>query len=170
MPKRLLARHRTLDCARFLPLLVAVQSLLSLQSFDAKLFPAAMICPLPPHVVSGADLGTRFIFCDKKKITARGGGPGRFPRLFVAADIVWGYWARVGSFSDRFRVFFMHKSPPSSPIRPPPAFPRSHTPARYREPKFTKNPAKLPNHVICTLAPPESCQSSSVGTARLLLG
>ena len=41
----------------------------------------------------------------KKGIPAGGGGSRRFPWLFAAADIVLGCWARVRSFSDRFRVF-----------------------------------------------------------------
>ena len=103
---------------------------------------------------SGQDLLLILVFCDKKLIPAGGGGPGRFPRLFVAADIVWGCWARVGSFSDRFRVFFMHKSPPPRlSVLPPPSRPRP--PARQphcSNGKCSETPGKLPNHDIFALA------------------
>ena len=40
------------------------------------------------YVASGADLGTRLRFRDKKRFPASGGGSRRFPRLFGVADIV----------------------------------------------------------------------------------
>jgi hypothetical protein len=74
----------------------------------------------PQDVVGGADLGTRWRFHDKKKSMGGGGGSRRFARLFAAADVVLGCWERVRSFSDRFRVFFTHKSTPPPPFALPP--------------------------------------------------